>query len=228
MGGFDAGIVLASLPYLLTGFSYSVQLTGTAFAGGIVLGTLLAVARLSPRRWLSLPARLYVDLMRSIPLVLVLFWFYFMVPLLLQAVTGASRPVPVGPERSAIITFIAFEAAYFCEIVRAGVRAVGQGQMGAALSLGLSRAQAYMWIILPQAFRTMTPVLLTQLIILFQDTSLVYVLSVTDLLGAASRIAQRDGALVEMYVTVAVVYFVISFSLSRWVALIQRRTAIVR
>lgn len=228
MGGFDAGIVIASLPYLLGGFSYSVQLTGIAFAGGIVLGTLLAVARLSPRRWLSLPARLYVDLMRSIPLVLVLFWFYFMVPLLLQAVTGASRPVPVGPERSAIITFIAFEAAYFCEIVRAGIRAVGQGQMGAALSLGLSRAQAYMWVILPQAFRTMTPVLLTQLIILFQDTSLVYVLSVTDLLGAASRIAQRDGALVEMYVTVAAVYFVISFSLSRWVALIQRRTAIVR
>ena len=127
-----------------------------------------------------------------------------------------------------MITFVAFEAAYFCEIVRAGIRAVGKGQFGAALSLGLSRRQAYTSVILPQAFRTMAPVFLTQVIVLFQDTSLVYVLSVTDLLGAASKIAQRDGALVEMYLTVAAIYFCLSFAMSRWVAALQRRTAIVR
>ena len=226
MTEFDAGIVVAAVPFLWAGLLYSLQLTAIAFSGGIVLGTLLALARLSPQRILSIPAGAYVDLMRSVPLILVLFWFYFLMPLVLQATTGAARPVAIGPERSAVITFIAFEAAYFCEITRAGIRSVGAGQMPAALSLGLTKAQAYRLVILPQAFRAMLPVYLTQLIILFQDTSLVYVLTVTDLLGAAAKIAQRDAALVEMYLTVAVIYFVLCYAASCLVSLIGRRMAI--
>ncbi|MCQ8895192.1 ABC transporter permease subunit [Limnobacter humi] len=228
MNSLDFSAISTSLPYLMGGLGYTVQLTVIACLGGIFFGTLLALARLSSIKVLSNVAAGYVNLMRSIPLILVIFWFYFLVPLVLQAITGAERPPQIGADRSAYITFIMFEAAFFCEIMRAGIQSIPKGQVGAAYALGLTYGQTMRLVVLPQAFRNMLPVLLTQTIILFQDTSLVYVLSVTDFLGAASKIAQRDSRLVEMYSFVAVVYLVICFTLSMTVKALQKKTQIIR
>jgi glutamate/aspartate transport system permease protein len=224
----DFNVIASSLPYLWKGFQYTVQLTAIAALGGLFFGTLLALARLSPIKPLYLVASGYVNLMRSIPLVLVIFWFFFLMPEVLQAVTGSERPPQIGAERTAIITFIMFEAAYFCEIMRAGIQSIPRGQVHSAYALGLTYGQSMRKVILPQAFRNMIPVLLTQTIILFQDTSLVYVISATDFVGAASKIAQRDGRLVEMYLFVAVVYFVLCYTLSFGVKLLQRKIAVIR
>jgi glutamate/aspartate transport system permease protein len=169
-----------------------------------------------------------VNLMRSLPLVLVIFWFFFLVPYIGAWVIGASEPVRVGSWTSCLITFIMFEAAYYCEIMRAGIQSISRGQVWAGYALGLNYWRTMGDIVLPQAFRNMTPVLLTQTIILFQDTSLVYVISATDFLGAAAKVANRDYRLVEMYTFVAVVYFVISFGLSTLVKRLQARIAIIR
>ena len=224
----DFDVIQRSLPYLWQGLMYTVQLTAIATLGGIVFGTLLALARLSSVKPLFLVASGYVNLMRSIPLVLVLFWFFFLMPNVLQAITGAERPPQIGAERTAIITFVMFEAAYFCEIMRAGIQSIPKGQVYSAYALGLTYGQSMRLVILPQAFRNMIPVLLTQTIILFQDTSLVYVISATDFTGAASKIAQRDGRLVEMYLFVAVVYFVLCYTLSVLVKRLQKKIAVIR
>lgn len=224
----DFDVIQRSLPYLWKGFQYTVQLTAIAALGGIFFGTLLALARLSSIKLLAYTAAGYVNLMRSVPLILVIFWFFFLVPLIVQGITGAERPPLMGAERTAIITFILFEAAFFCEIMRAGIQSIPKGQVHAGYALGLTYGQTMRTVVLPQAFRNMTPVLLTQLIILFQDTSLVYVISATDFVGAAAKVAQRDGRLVEMYLFVAFVYFVICFTLSQLVKILQTRIAIVR
>ena len=226
---FDWDIIIRSLPYLFfDGMRFTLMLTALATAGGIVLGTLLALMRLSGFAPFSIVAGGYVNLIRSIPLVLVIFWFYFLVPYIGQWITGASRPIQIGPFISSLVTFMIFEAAYFCEIMRAGIQSIPRGQGDAARALGMTYPQVMGYIILPQAFRNMIPVLLTQTIILFQDTSLVYVLSITDFLGAASKIAQRDGRLVEMYLFAAVIYFIVSLGASQWVRRLQQRIAIVR
>src|SRR6187551_1272561 len=226
---FDWDVILRSLPYLfLDGMRFTIMLTLMATGGGIVIGTLLALARLSNIPGLSHVAGAYVNLIRSMPLVLVIFWFYFLVPYIGQWITGAARPIQVGAFVSSLVTFTLFEAAYFGEIMRAGIQSIPRGQVAAAQALGMTYPQTMGYIVLPQAFRNMVPVLLTQTIILFQDTSLVYVLSITDFLGAASKVAQRDGRLVEMYLFAAVVYFVISFAASQGVRWLQARTAIVR
>jgi glutamate/aspartate transport system permease protein len=228
MNELDFGVVRAALPYLWKGFQYTVELTVIAATGGLFFGTLLALARLSAMRWLAYLAAGYVNLMRSIPLVLVIFWFFFLVPFVLQSITGAERPPQVGAERTAIITFIMFEAAYFCEIMRAGIQSIPRGQAYSSYALGLTYSQSMRLVILPQAVRNMLPVLLTQTIILFQDTSLVYVISATDFVGAAAKVAQRDSRLVEMYLFVALVYFVVCYTLSYLVKLLQKRIAVIR
>jgi glutamate/aspartate transport system permease protein len=226
---FDFDVIIRSLPYLfIDGMSFTLTLTVLATLGGVIFGTCLAMARLSSFRALALPATGYVNLMRSVPLVLMIFWFYFLVPYMGQWITGATRPIQVGAFVSSLVTFTLFEAAYFCEIMRAGIQSIPRGQVAAAQALGMNYAQTMGYIVLPQALRNMLPVLLTQTIILFQDTSLVYVLSITDFLGAASKIAQRDGRLVEMYLFAAVVYFIISFAASQLVRRLQRRVAIIR
>jgi glutamate/aspartate transport system permease protein len=225
----DWDVIIRSLPYLFfDGMRFTIMLTLIATAGGVVIGTLLALARLSNTPGLSHVAGAYVNLIRSMPLVLVIFWFFFLVPYIGQWITGAERPIQVGAFFSALVTFTLFEAAYFCEIMRAGIQSIPRGQVQAAQALGMPYSTAMWEIILPQAFRNMVPVLLTQTIILFQDTSLVYVISVTDFLGAASKIAQRDGRLVEMYLFAAIVYFIISLAASYGVRHLQRRIAIIR
>jgi glutamate/aspartate transport system permease protein len=226
---FDFNVIERSWYYLFfTGMAFTLQLTLLAMSGGIVLGTLLALARLSSLRVLSMVAGAYVNFMRGIPLILVIFWFYFLVPYIGQWVTGADQPVRVGAFASCLITFILFEACYYCEIMRAGIQSIPRGQVAAGYALGLNYWQCMGNVVLPQAFRNMAPLLLTQTIVLFQDVSLVYVLSMPDFLGAASKVAQRDGRLVEMYLFVAVVYFVMSYTLSSLVKRLESRIAIIR
>jgi glutamate/aspartate transport system permease protein len=225
----DFDVIIRSLPYLFyDGMTFTLMLTAFATAGGIVFGTLLAMMRLSGFAPISLIAVGYVNLMRSVPLLLVIFWFYFLVPYIGQWMTGADRPIQVGAFVSSFVTFTLFEAAYFAEIMRAGIQSIPRGQVAAAQALGMAYLQTMSYIVLPQAFRNMVPILLTQTIILFQDTSLVYVISITDFMGAASKVAQRDGRLVEMYLFAALVYFVISFLASQLVRRLQSRTAIIR
>ena len=228
-GNFDFDVISRSWVYLFqTGMVFTLKLTALAMVGGIVLGTVLALMRLSGNRLISGVASSYVNLIRSIPLVLVIFWFYFLVPYIAAWVIGANEPVKVGAFSSALITFIMFEAAYYCEIMRSGIQSIPRGQVWAGQALGMNYRQTMGSIVLPQAFRNMIPVLLTQTIVLFQDVSLVYVLSIPDFVGAASKIAQRDGRLVEMYVFVAVVYFVLCYALSFLVKRLQKRVAIIR
>jgi len=226
---FDFDVIQRSFVYLFRdGMTFTLTLTAIAMAGGIVFGTLLAMMRLSSFRLLAAAAGAYVNLMRSLPLVLVIFWFYFLVPWIGGWLIGASGTVKVGAFLSSAITFTMFEAAYYCEIMRAGIQSIPRGQVAAGQALGLNYWQTMGLVVLPQAFRNMVPVLLTQTIILFQDTSLVYVISVTDFLGAASKVANRDGRLVEMYLFAALVYFIVSFTASQYVRSLQSRIAVIR
>ena len=228
-GNFDFNVIERSWVYLFqTGMTFTLELTALAMAGGIIVGTLLAMMRLYSIKAISVVATGYVNLIRSMPLVLVIFWFYFLVPYIGAWIIGANEPIKVGAFSSSLITFILFEAAYYCEIMRAGIQSIPRGQVWAGYALGMNYWQTMGNIVLPQAFRNMIPVLLTQTIVLFQDVSLVYVLSITDFVGAASKVAQRDGRLIEMYLFVAVVYFVMCFGLSLLVKELQKKVAIIR
>ncbi|MBC3885529.1 amino acid ABC transporter permease [Undibacterium griseum] len=226
---FDFDVIQRSWVYLFTtGMTFTLKLTFLSMIGGTVLGTLLAMMRLSSNKLVSLVATTYVNIMRSIPLVMVIFWFYFLVPYIGAWLTGASEPMQIGALSSSLITFIMFEAAYYCEIMRSGIQSIPRGQIWAGYAIGMNYWQTMGYIVLPQAFRNMLPVLLTQTIVLFQDVSLVYVLSITDFVGAASKVAQRDGRLVEMYSFVAIVYFIMCFGLSSLVKKLQQKVAIIR
>ena len=211
--------------YILKGLYFSVELTVISTVGGIVLGTVLALMRLSSHRLLHIPATIYINGMRSIPLVMVILWFFLLVP----ASVYNALDVPSGSRKevSAILTFVAFEAAYFAEIVRAGIQSIPRGQIFAGQALGMTYSQNMRLVILPQAFRNMLPVFLTQIIILFQDTSLVYAIGAYDLLKGF-QLAGREYGVVESYLLAAVTYFVISFGLSTFVKHINKKIAIIR
>jgi glutamate/aspartate transport system permease protein len=206
--------------YLQKGLIFSIQLTVIATVGGIIVGTVLALLRLSGKPWLVMPATIYVNTMRSIPLVMVILWFFLLIPLMIGK--------PIGVNLSAIITFIAFEAAFFSEIVRAGIQSIPRGQVYAGQALGMSYAQNMRLVILPQAFRNMIPVFMTQTIILFQDTSLVYAIGAYDLLKGFEIAGKNFGRPIETYLLAAVTYFLICFTLSRIVRRIQQKVAIIR
>lgn len=228
-GNFDFDVIARSWQYLfMTGMTFTLKLTFFAMVGGIVLGTLLAMMRLASAKPIYLLATGYVNLIRSVPLIMVIFWFYFLVPYIGAWAVGSAEPLQVGAFTSSLITFTLFEAAYYCEIMRSGIQSIPRGQVAAGQALGMTYWQVMGNVVLPQAFRNMIPVLLTQTIVLFQDVSLVYVLSITDFVGAASKVAQRDGRLVEMYLFVAVVYFVLCYGLSYLVKKLQQRVAIIR
>ncbi|NKI93771.1 amino acid ABC transporter permease [Rhizobacter sp. SG703] len=206
--------------FVAKGLIFSVQLTLVAMLGGIALGTLLALMRLSGKKWLVMPAAFYVNTLRSIPLVMVILWFFLLIPLLIGR--------PMGAELSAIVTFTVFEAAYYSEIMRAGIQSVSRGQVYAGYAVGMTYRQTMQLIVLPQAFRNMLPVLLTQTIILFQDTSLVYAIGAYDLLKGFEVAGKNFNRPVETYLVAAVVYFVICFSLSMLVRRLQKKIAIIR
>ena len=206
--------------FILKGLWFSILLTAVATAGGIFFGTLLALMRLSGKKWLDAPAALYVNVMRSVPLVMVILWFFLLVPLLIGR--------PIGAEYSAVVTFIAFEAAYFSEIMRAGIQSIPRGQVFAGQAVGMTYGQNMRLVVLPQAFRNMLPVLLTQTIILFQDTSLVYAIGAYDLLKGFETAGKNYGRPIETYLMATVTYFVISYSLSSVVKRIHKKIAIIR
>lgn len=209
MTDFDFHVIANSWPFLMHGLWFSVQLTVVGFIGGLIIGTGFALIKHRELPYLAPVVTAYITLMRSIPLIMVLFWFFFLVPLLFGYLTKSGRPVTIGPVETAFITFTLFEAAYYAEIIRAGLRSIDKGQYEASRALALSTWKMYKKVIIPQVLRASGPILITQTIILFQDTSLVYVLSLTDLLGAASKVAQRDNRLLEIYTTVAIIYLVI-------------------
>jgi glutamate/aspartate transport system permease protein len=206
--------------YIQKGLIFSIQLTVIATIGGILVGTILALMRLSGKPWLVLPATAYVNTMRSIPLVMVILWFFLLIPLMIGK--------PIGVNLSAIITFIAFEAAFFSEIVRAGIQSIPKGQVYAGQALGMTYSQNMRLVVLPQAFRNMIPVFMTQTIILFQDTSLVYAIGAYDLLKGFEIAGKNFGRPIETYLLAAVTYFLICFGLSRIVKRIQEKVAIIR
>ncbi|MDX7992904.1 glutamate/aspartate ABC transporter permease GltK [Xenorhabdus littoralis] len=220
---FDWSSIIPSLPFLLSGLVITLKITGIAIIIGIVWGTILAMMRLSPIKALSWFSALYVNLFRSVPLVMVLLWFYLIVPNLLQNVLGISPQTDIRLI-SAMVAFSLFEAAYYSEIIRAGIQSISRGQSSASLALGMSHMQSMRLVILPQAFRAMIPLLLTQGIVLFQDTSLVYVLSLTDFFRTATNIGERDGTQIEMVLFAGFVYFVISFAASMLVNYLKKRT----
>ncbi|MDT0138634.1 amino acid ABC transporter permease [Acidovorax sp. PRC11] len=206
--------------FVLKGFYFSITLTIVATIGGILFGTVLALMRLSGRKWLDVPATIYVNGMRSVPLVMVILWFFLLVPFIVGK--------PIGAEMSAVITFIAFEAAYFSEIMRAGIQSISRGQVFAGQALGMTYGQNMKLVILPQAFRNMLPVLLTQTIILFQDTSLVYAIGAYDMLKGFETAGKNYGRPIEAYLLAAVVYFIMCFALSWFVKRLHRKIAIIR
>lgn len=218
---FDWSSIPGAIPLLLKGMLITLEVTLTAIIVGIVWGTLLAIARLGNNPLLSNLATGYVNLFRSVPLVMVILWFYLIVPQALKALFGQN----IGDIRltSALVAFALFEAAYYSEIIRAGIQSITQGQSAAGLALGLTPGQTMRLIILPQAFRNMLPLLLTQAIILFQDTSLVYVIGLSDFFGTAYKVGDRDGRLVELLLFAGAIYFVISFSISQAVKRLQAR-----
>ena len=221
---FDWSSIPSALPILARGMLVTLEVTLTAIAVGIGWGTLLAVARLGGQPWLAWPAAAYVNAFRSIPLVMVILWFYLIVPSLLRDVFGVSESTDIRMA-SALVAFSLFEAAYYSEIIRAGIQSVSRGQVFAAQALGMTYGQTMRLVVLPQAFRNMLPLLLTQAIILFQDTSLVYVIGLADFFGSAYKVGDRDGRLVELVLFAGLIYFVICFGLSWLVKTLKRKHA---
>ncbi len=218
---FDWSSIPGSIPFLMEGLGVSLKITVCALVVGMVWGTVLAMMRLSPLAPLRWFGTIYVNLFRSVPLVMVLLWLFLLIPQLLQQVFSLSPATDVRLT-SAMVGFALFESAYYAEIIRAGIQSVPKGQLAAATALGLSRLQAMRLVILPQALRNMVPLLLTQAIVLFQDTSLVYVSALADFFGAAYKVGDRDGRLVELLLFAGAVYFVLCFALSRLVQLLQK------
>lgn len=220
----DFSQIVPALPGLWEGMLTTLQLMVLGVLGGVVLGTILALMRLSSSQLLSNIAGFYVNYFRSIPLLLVITWFYFAVPFILRWITG--QDTPVGAFTSCLVAFMMFEAAYYCEIVRAGIQAIPKGQIGASYALGMTYGQSMRLIILPQAFRKMTPLLLQQSIILFQDTSLVYSVGLMDFLNAARSRGDIIGQPHEFLIFAGLVYFVISFAASFGVKRLQKRLTV--
>lgn len=215
---FDFQVVINAMPILWDGMLITLLLTVVAIGGGMVIGTVLALMRLSRFKPFSVVAGSYVNFFRSMPLILVIFWFYFLVPM----ATGQA----LGDLSSVLIAFTLFEAAYYCEIIRAGIQSVTRNQINAGLAVGLTYPQTMRYVVLPQAFRNMVPVFLTQAIVLFQDTSLVYVVGLKDFLTAADLVAVRDNRVVELFITAAFVYLTICLAGSLWVKKLQRKYAL--
>ena len=224
-GFLDASVVSS---FILNGLYFSLQLTAIAMVGGIVLGTVLALMRLSGKPWLALPAAAYVTVLRSVPLVMVILWFFLLIPAGFYSGIAGSWGTNHRAELSAIITFTVFEAAYYSEIMRAGIQSVPKGQVHAGYAVGMNYAQTMQLVVLPQAFRNMLPVLMTQTIILFHDTSLVYAIGAYDLLKGFEIAGKNFNRPIETYLVAALVYFVICFSLSMAVRQLQKKIAIIR
>jgi polar amino acid transport system permease protein len=221
ISGLD--IIWRNLPFLMIqgflGFGQfvggTVRLAIPAIVLGFLLGIFIGLGRLAPQRWIRIPATLYVEFFRGVPLVMVIFWMWFVVPILLR------RPIPEF--WVALTAFVVFEAAYLGEIVRAGVQSVPRGQMEAATAVGLTGPQTMMFVILPQALKNMIPSLVTQFIVLFKDTSLASIIGFMDLTKAAQVVNNREVRPFALYLFIAVVYWVCTYSMSRYARYVEQR-----
>ncbi|ENU24907.1 hypothetical protein F993_00290 [Acinetobacter proteolyticus] len=212
-------------PALWYGFSITLKVVVIATIGGIAIGTILAMMRLSSIKIFNWMAQAYVDLFRSIPLLLVLMWFYFAVPFFYTAITGQYLTIDTALV-SSIVAFMLFEAAYFSEIVRAGIQSIPKGQAAAASALGMSYGQSMRLIILPQAFRKMTPLLLQQTIILFQDSTMVYAIGLLDFFRTNYVRGDLMSLLTQYILFAGLVYFTISALATFAVKRLQRRLSV--
>jgi glutamate/aspartate transport system permease protein len=204
---FEWQVISNNFFFLMGGLVTTFELALLAIAGGLVLGTLVGMGRLSKLNYIYYPSTLFVNLMRTQPLILVIFWFYFLMPLILGR--------PIGGFTSAVIAFVIFEASYFAEIIRAGIQSISKGQINAAYSTGFTYWQAMRYFIIPQALKNMMPSLITQAVVVFQDTSLAYVIGLREFLRSANVVDAREMRSVELYVFVGLVYFIVCFSMSR-------------
>ena len=202
VGPFIGGTLRLAIPAIILGF---------------LLGIAVGLARLAETRWIRVPATMYVEFFRGVPLVMVIFWIWFIIPQLLN------RSIP--EYGVALTAFVIFEAAYFGEIVRAGVQSVPRGQVEAATALGLTATKTMAYVILPQALKNMVPSLVTQMIVLFKDTSLASIIGYVDLTKAAQIVNNREIRPFELYLFIAVVYFVCTYSMSLLARRLERRTA---
>ena len=212
----------SALPGLMGGLYITLKVLFLAILGGLTLGTILALMRLSGIKLLAIPAKLYVNFFRSVPLLLVLLWFYFAVPMVYNLVTGTYLTLDTA-FTSCVVAFMVFEAAYFSEIVRAGIQSIGKGQVNAAKALGMTYGQTMRYIILPQAFRKMFPLLLQQSIILFQDTTLVFSIGLVDFFRASYVRGDLMGLLTPYILMASLLYFVISLTASTAVNHLRKR-----
>ena len=222
---FDVSVITGNFPFLIVqgllgfgGFAGgTLRLAVPAIVLGFLLGIVVGLARLAPRRWVRVPATVYVEFFRGVPLVMIIFWFWFIIPQLLR--------LPIPEYGVALTAFVVFEAAYFGEIVRAGVQSVPRGQVEAATALGLTGAQAMRFVVLPQALRNMVPSLVTQMIVLFKDTSLASIIGYVDLTKAAQIVNNREIRPFQLYLFIAVVYWIFTYSMSRVARRFERSTS---
>ncbi|WP_118185021.1 ABC transporter permease subunit [Paraburkholderia phosphatilytica] len=222
---FDWSAIPKDLPELSQGLHITLEVTAVALVAGFGLGVLLTLCRLSHSRPLATLARGYVTAFRAVPLLVVLLGFFLVVPQLLTA--WLHIPASTDIRRiSALIAFSLFEAAYYAEIIRAGINSVPGGQTQAALALGMTPLQGMLLVVLPQALRAVVPLLLTQAIILFQDTSLVYVIGLGDFFTIASNVGARDGTTVELILFAGACYFCVGTAMSAVVRRLHRRLGV--
>src|SRR3989441_10876042 len=200
IGPFIGGTLRLAIPAIVLGF---------------LLGIFVGLARLAQARWIRVPATVYVEFFRGVPLVMVIFWIWFIIPKLMR--------LPIPEYGVALTAFVIFEAAYFGEIVRAGVQSVARGQVEAATALGMTATQTMTWVILPQALKNMVPSLVTQMIVLFKDTSLASIIGYVDLTKAAQIVNNREIRPFELYLFIAVVYWICTYSMSRMARRLERR-----
>jgi len=224
---FDFDVIIRSLPYLFyDGMTFTIMLTALATTGGIIFGTALALMRLSSFGPLSLPAAGYVNLMRSVPLVLMIFWFYFLVPYIGQWVTGASRPIQVGAFASSLVTFTLFEAAYFCEIMRAGIQSISRGQVAAAQALGMTYAQTMGYIVLPQAFRIIMPPLTSEFMNIIKNSSIALTIGLLELTGRAKAMQEMTFNVFEAFAAATVLYLLTNLVVVLGMRLLERKVRV--
>ena len=200
----DWSVISNNLPFLMKGLWVSVQLAVFVIAVSFPLACVITVGRVSNRWWIRFPSATFVNAMRSNPLILIVFWFFFLVPLIIGR--------PVGDFASVMIAFVVFFSAYFTEIIRSGIQSVGRNQIQAGISTGLTYFQVMRMIVLPQAMRNMMPALVTECIIIFQGTTIAYVVGLREFLNSTFLVTERTIRPVELYIFAAVVYFVVCFS----------------
>ena len=215
---WDFAPVFANAGLLAEGLANTLKVTAVALGCGLVLGLALALLRLSPRLFLSWPAGFVIEVFRTTPPLVQLFWFFFALPLI--------AGIEMTPFVAAVTTFSIQSAAFFAEVFRAGIQSIERGQWEGALAIGMSRRQALNHIVLPQAVTRMIPAFLERSIELMKTTTLVATIAYADLLYQGNAIAQKTYRPLETFTVAALIYFVVIFAFSLLARRLERRLAV--